>query len=219
MITLSRCIARARRAVGLASVSLLCAIAAPAQASLNGTSVNVLLASPNGLLSDNAPISAADTVTVSPGVEFTPGDGSNVGAWLISGATAQESIDIQDFSIALRLLQGDPSFPDQTGYAAGARYTFSNLFFPGSTITGVSLTASGIANLNQGWVTLDNPSQVSFALDQIRFVIPASGTTYGDVTIHLATAPVPEPGSLALGLAGLALLGAVARARGRSSSA
>lgn len=203
-----------RNTLGIAALSLLGLAAAPAQATLIGDAFTATLSSPNGLLADNTPINFSDAVTaVTPGIEISAGDGSNIGGFMLTGVGVQESIDAQAFSIVLRLLAGDPAVPTATGYAAGAKYIFSGLNLSGGeTITGVTLTQVGIANLSQSWVTLDNPNQISFSLDPIAFVVPASGTTFGDITISfdhsvVVNPPtgVPEPGSLML--AGMALVG------------
>lgn len=224
MQNLSTRMSLTQRACAVAAMTLLGALTAPAHATLIGDLVTATLTSPNGLLSDPTPINLSDTVTaLSPAIEIAAGNGTNIGGFMLTGVGVQESIDFQSFSIVLRLLAGDPAFPIATGYAPGAKYVFSGLNLSGGeTITGVSLTAVSIANLNQSWATLDNPNQISFALDQIQFLVPTSGTTFGDVTISFAHSvvnnppSVPEPGSLLL--AGVALLGLWQTGRGRKRS-
>lgn len=212
-----------RQFLGGAFVALLFMLGAPAQAlpSLIGDSVTAqLLSTLNG-------VNAVDTVTVvDPGVEISPGDGSHIGDFLLTGATEQESIDFGAFTITLRILSGalDNNGVPVTGWAAGAEYIFSSLDIAGSTIDSINVAASSaqIANLAQltaqNWITLDNPNQVTLLLSNIQFVTPANGTTFADVTITLHTnqtgpPTVPEPNSMVLAGLALALLWRTSRRR------
>jgi hypothetical protein len=176
------------------------------------------------LFSDNTTVLAADTVTIGPGIEISAGDGSNIGAQMLTGTAlpsntpVSEAIDFQSLTIALRILSGGTDGLGQpvTGWGPGAHYVFAGLNLDVGSIVSISATGSAadIANLGSlsSWVNLDNPNQISFALDNIIFV-DKPGADYADIAINLVASTVtpppggnvPEPGSLAL--AGLAMAG------------
>ena len=196
----------------------LLALAGAAQAAptMIGTSASVSLSSPGGLLSDPTPISLQDSVTVGAGPEITAGDGSNVGSLMLTGATAQEAINLGALTITLRILSGDVDANGiaVTGYAAGAQYIFAGLDLgdPNFAITGATGSASGaINNFSSSWIHFNGVNQVAFDLDQIHFTHASAGTTFGDVVITLQTQDnsgqpnLPAPPTLAL--SGLALAG------------
>ena len=181
-----------------------------AHASLIGDQVTVALTgSGNGL--DNT-----DTVFVTAGVEFQPGNGTNIGnSVLLTGGVEQERIDIGSTTIFLRVLGYEYS-PGvySAGFNAAAKYVFSGLDITDETIIGITGTATGVSNFNSNWFTLDNSNQVSFAIGRVEFIPVASGDTFGDFTITLSTrsnvpppGSAPEPGSLALAGLALAALG------------
>ncbi len=189
---------------------------AQAAPTMIGTSASISLSSPNGLLSDPTPISLHDTKAVGAGAEITAGDGSNVGSFMLTGGTAQESINLGALTITLRILSGDTDAQGNavTGYAAGAQYIFAGLDIgdPNFSIVGATGAASGgINNFSSSWIHFNGVDQVAFDLDQIHFTPATGGTTFGDVVITLQTQDnsghggVPAPPTLAL--CGLALLG------------
>lgn len=194
----------------VAAAAMLGGLSATAHAAgLMGDSVNVSLISPGD------GINATDSgLTVVAGEEVSPLiDPSNIGGssgYMLTGvAGIHEYIDLDALTITLRLLNGNA---DGTGFAAGAKYVFGDLDIAGFTITGVTGVSSGISNFSSSWISLDDPHQISFAIDAIEFGPVTGGTRYGDVVLTLATRadggggnPAPEPGTLAL--AGIAIGG------------
>ncbi len=201
------------RLLHAAVLTLGSALAIPAHATLIGDSVTAQLLSPNGITPglDPNPVSLSDTVTVvSPGIEISAGNGTNIGGFMLTGVpdTTKEFIDFRASSIVLRILAGDVvGGVPVTGYASGGKYVFSDLDFLGGTITGITFSASdadiaNLAGLGGNWITLDGLDTIAVMLDQIQFVDKA-GTDFADITINLQTGqgsppPLPEPSSLAL---------------------
>ena len=213
--------ARFRSSLLAALMGLLALGSTQVHASLVGTMVDVTLSSPidSVLVTDLG-------VMVGAGAEIAPSiDPSNIGGAsgvMLTGATHSEFIDIDAFSITLRLLAGASGPPPTTGWGANAAFIFSGLNIAGMDIIGVTLSdLGGIANFDSTWATLDSASQISLRQDLIAFTVPNSGTTYGDLRINLvtqATGPgpgVPEPGSMAL--VGLALVSLWAGGRRRGA--
>lgn len=183
------------------------------------------------LYSSSTTLDAADTVSVGPGIEISAGNGTNIGALMISGVTSpggvtiSEAINFQSLSIALRILAGaeDAQRRPVTGWGADARYEFSGLTLDTGTISGVSVigSAADISNFSSlsSWVhwSSSTPGTILFDIDDIIFV-DKSGVDWADITINLqvSTAPpdegtVPAPGTVAL--VGLALAAAAAARR------
>lgn len=220
-------------ALGLAAAGM---ISAPVQAAgLVDDSVVVTLTSPNGIVGNPTSVSLTDNVTVvdpdpaSTAPSLRPADteiyagklGSNIGGFMITNAV-NEFIDVDAFTISVRLLNGDPGGAG-TGYASGAEYIFSDLDISGFNITGASITAqSGFSNFSSSWLSFDDlTDEISLAIDSMLFSGATTDDRIGDITITLQTqcipgtpgcgdngggGTVPEPASVAL--VGLGLMAA-----------
>lgn len=222
--------------LGLAA-GLALTLTQPALAALNSP-VSVSLIAPGGIVSslvvedvptdviDPTPIDEIASVDTTLGLQAGD-DGSLISSyWMLPG----ESITFSGNSILLHVAAGTQLKNRDlvTGYlgsgAAHARYSFDNLAIAGQTITGAKVFAlKGVIAGTGGGLTA--PGQVSFNLDDLRFIDPGTGTSnaYGEFRIDLQTQPVPEPAGWVLmlgGLAGLAGAGKLVRgARTRRDAA
>jgi len=193
-----------------------------AQAASFSNTVNVSLLAPGGTTTDGVnidPTPLALQQTVSPSGQILPGDGGDIGGYMLP----QESITISGNSILVSVAEGASNA--STGYlgAAGqhARYVFDNLNVAGSVITGVTFTAFdnfgtsgfvGVSNLptliSHNVIALGSNHSVVMNLDEIRFADRGNGESnnFANFRIDVQTAPVPEPASGALSLMGLLVL-------------
>lgn len=199
------------------------ALAFNAHATLVGDSVTATLNAPNGFVGDPplTTLLGTDTVTVGAGQEISAGDGHDIGDnFMLSG----EFIDFQEASISLRANCGMVvSGNCVTGYASGAKYTFSDLDDSLGTITGFSLSSSLFKNFDANWVSLIDAHTISVALDTMQFIDQGKGEAdnFGLLTINLIVTPnvrpplneAPEPNSLALALVAALALAGVAGSR------
>ena len=185
----------------------------PALAALNNP-VTVSLVAPGGDVSGSPPFTLSQSVDPLVGIEV--GDGSDIGGYLLAG----EQIRFVDNGIRLHVAAGwqdGATGALSTGIlgagAEPARYEFSGLAIAGQTIVGFTLYAfdgyatSGFSGVLSGTVaSLVSPTQLSFRLDDLRFIDRGNGSSnaFGEFRIDLLTQPVPEPAGWALLLAGLA---------------
>ena len=193
-------------------------VSLPPKANATLTQLTVTLTDPNGLPPPGPPFSFSDTVSVVPGLEILPGNGTNIGS---SGALLNnEHVDAQsDNRIVLQLEAGAGS---NTGYGAGANYLFSNFGFSSpSLVTGVKVSLDNITGVTLG-------DQVVFASGSVRvfvdtlgipdFKASCGGVQCGTITLDLIVSQVPEPASfavLAVGLGALVVRGRYAKGRAR----
>ncbi|MDE2401052.1 MAG: PEP-CTERM sorting domain-containing protein [Burkholderiales bacterium] len=203
-------------------------------ADLSGN-VTVSLLAPGGTAFDPTPIALSDTVAVSSAVEFSPGNGTNVGSFMLSNDNLGELIDFKGHDVYVRVLQGADN--GTTGYlgtgGTPARYEFSGLTVPGELITGLSYTATdgfgtsvstGLSNLPAlqaaSFIHLTSSHGFVLALDALQFVDRGTGTSnnYADFKITLQTTAVPEPGTLAMSMVGLGLIGLGLRGRAQRAA-
>jgi len=181
---------------GLTVCALAVAAMAPALAAndLTGTSVDV-----SWLFPDTSTTYATQNVTVGAGPEIQCA-GGGVGAGLCIGFTDAATIDLGAQTLSLTIDSGTASW--STGAFNG--YEFSNLS-AGGAWTGYTL-ATTFAGLDA--------SRISFTPDAVwvnmQGIAPDAGESF---TITLNTAPVPEPASPGLLIAGLGAIAWVARRR------
>ncbi|MBB4842246.1 hypothetical protein HNP55_000741 [Paucibacter oligotrophus] len=198
-----------------------------AQAAFDGP-VTISLLSPGGLVGDPGnTINTFDQVSGADGLKLAPGDGSNIGGWMLS----LEQISFQNQSIQIRigvgavLNEGLPNEQWVTGYLGNssghARYQFNNLSLTGKTIVGLSVSDKD-GFLSTGFSGLQSPgtpssyvhllSGNSFSVDLDSLVFKNRGTgqsgAYADISVNLITQAVPEPASAFLLLGGGLLLAA-----------
>lgn len=213
--------------------------AVSAHANLSGP-LTVKLIAPGGIIGDATPVSASDVVTPGSGIEISTGDGTNIGAWMLTPNGLPEQIDFSGNSILVRVAAGnvDASGNPVTGYLGRgvdhAHYEFDGLSVAGATIIGFNLGAAdgftftgfnGVASpaSPSSYIHLVSPSQIVFDLDTLVFKDRGNGQSndYAEFRIDLitnATPPVPEPAQYALMLGGLALLGGLRRCRAAKRS-
>jgi hypothetical protein len=187
---MNRSLTRALGACALATITTAPAFAAD----LTGTSVDV-----NWLFPDAAHSVAEQVVVVGAGPEIQC-PGGTVGTGLCAQFVDGASIDIGAQTLSLSIDSGTSSWTNPTFNG----YEFSGLA-AGGAWTGYSL-ATDFAGLDA--------SRITFAPDEVTVnmtgITPVAGQSF---TITLLTSPVPEPGNLALLLAGLGALACAARRR------
>jgi hypothetical protein len=205
----------------------------PALAALSGP-VSVGLIAPGGIVAgmvvdtvvtdviDATPLDEMASVDTTLGLHAGDPDSPISNFWMLPG----ESITFADNAILLHVAAGTQRANGDlvTGYlgsgAARARYSFDNLVIAGQTLIGANVVAlNGVISGTGGG--LSAPGQVSFYLDDLKFIDPGTGTgnAFGEFRIDLLTQPVPEPASWALMLAGLAGFTQLARrARARDQA-
>lgn len=216
-----------------AATALAFALAAPAQAVLNGP-LTVSLIAPGGDITQSTPFTFAQIVD--PAIGISVGDGTAIGSYMLPG----EEIKFDDNSILIHVAVG---FDDMIGNLSTgilgangqhARYEFDGLSITGQTITGITVYAfngyvrsGGVSGVLGGiGVSLLSPNRLQFNLDDLRFLSndPIASQNFGEFRIDLLTqpvpVPVPEPSSWALLLAGLVGVGHFTRrAKARSDAA
>ncbi|KGM40536.1 hypothetical protein JY96_12150 [Aquabacterium sp. NJ1] len=210
------------------AVALALTVAGLAQAASFSNAVDVSLLAPGGT-TDGVTLNATPLAlqqSVSPSGQILPGDGTDIGGFMLP----LESVTLSGTSILVSIAQGASN--GTTGYlgAGGqhASYVFDNLNVAGSVITGVTYTpfdnfgASGfvgVSNLatlsSHNFIRLASSHSVVMDLDEIQFADRGQGDSnnFANFRINVQTAPVPEPAVSALVLAGLMALGLTRKLR------
>jgi hypothetical protein len=184
---------------GLAVCALAVAATAPALAAndLTGTSVDI-----DWLFPDTAHSVATQTVVVASGPEIQCA-GGDAGTGLCTQFVDGASIDVGAQTLSLTIDSGTAAWTSSTFNG----YEFSHLS-AGGAWTGYTLTTT-FAGLDA--------SRISFTPDAVwvdmQGIAPDAGESF---TITLDTAPVPEPASPALLIAGLGAIAWAARRRRRA---
>jgi hypothetical protein len=217
--------------LALASTALW--VAPQAHAELSGP-LTIELIAPGGTSFGDAGFTATAT-GIDPSMGLSAGDlGNDISEfWMLT----DEAITFSGNDILIRVAAGD-DFPDLiTGYLGDstgpARYEISGLSvapalsgpaeqivglqawsFDGYATSGAPLD-SGLLDPSAFTVTLVGSDQVNIQLDNLVFRDRGGFTSdnYAEFRISLITAPVPEPGTWALWMAGLAGVAFVARRR------
>lgn len=216
------------------AVSLAAATAAlSSQAGALTGPITVTLDAPGGFTdgtsTNTTPILLTDPVDVGTGI--LPGDGSNIGAFMLSTESILFGDPTQD--IILTLGSGAENGGVLTTGLLGAngipaRYVFSGLAIANEIITGVLISGVNVLSPTDlgTLLTFDagNPGTLSIDIDTLSIGNTAgSGLSFATITLDLQTCvrgtpncgdstggggdnPLPEPASMALVLAGLACL-------------
>ncbi|MFG6464730.1 PEP-CTERM sorting domain-containing protein [Roseateles sp. DXS20W] len=136
-----------------------------------------------------------DSVVVGPGVELTC-PGSAQACSVLQAAT--QTVDIGDHGLRYAYSGAGGATASFDNLAING-FTFERLYGNGTVITGVTVADTSLAGFN--------PARISFTAHSVS--VRMGGLTLGSsafLQLSLQTAPVPEPGSAALLLGGLALL-------------
>ena len=203
----------------LATLLLAVLAAGPARADLNG-SVTIALLAPGGVIGDPTPLSFADVVGPGDGDKLLPGDGSQIGGYMLPLERIAFAGNSLRLTIAVGGVQGGDQVTGYLGDASGhARYEFSGLSIIGRQIVGLALSDkdgfldSGFSGLlspasPSGYVHLLDAHRLSVDLDSLVFRDRGLGESLNhlDLRIDLLTQPVPEPARVVLLLAVLLVL-------------
>ncbi len=212
---------------GVAAVCLAAMFSLPAWADLVAP-INVSLIAPGGITGDSTSFTKNDSVNYGAPIN-TSGSGA-IGTFMLP----DEQIALSGNSIRIRAAQGNDA--GGTGYlglgGVHARYELSGLGILGSTLLGIQVYAydgygtSGFSGVSSGvgvsLIDSDSNSSLDtlvFNLDDLLFVDRPGGNSINyaefriDILSRLDTPPpppppndVPEPGTLLLAAAGLAVL-------------
>lgn len=138
-----------------------------------------------------------DSVVVGPGAELTC-PGSAQACSVLQAAT--QTVDIGDHGIRYTYSGAGGATASFDNLPVNG-FTFDGLYGSGTVITGVTVADSSF--------TTFDPARISFTAHSVS--VRMGGLALGSsafLQLSLQTAPVPEPGSAALLLGGLALLAA-----------
>lgn len=216
------------RSAVLALTAVVALVAASGVQAASPVAVSTItLSAPGGIIGDSTPLDLADGPFAGDGVHLAAGDGSNIGAWMLTG----EYISFADSAIQLRINAGqtDDAGALVTGYLGlgtdHALYDFAGLSVGGLAVASFNAVALGGTGSTpsdvNSLVHLTGGNSLSIDLDTLVFD-PANcggtGNCFVEFRIDLTastTPPVPEPGTIPLMLAGGALVAAAVRRQRR----
>jgi hypothetical protein len=201
---------RAPTSLCLTVFALASAAAFPARAAFISP-LTVTLSAPGGVVGNPTPVTLVNG-GVSPAVGITVGDGTAIGGFMLPNERIQFTAG---HSIILSIAAGNVNGLGQlvTGFlgAGGlpALYSFTNLAVANSVMTGFTGSVTGLDSPGTlaSIVTLAGPSTLNVRLDNLLLTQPTGGgqsDALAVLTINLQTAPIPEPASWVLMLAGAA---------------